>query len=132
MSYKDFTTHYNIERRKVMENTRFNKKDFFIGETVKIKNSKITKKGIVKKIGNKYIDLTVDNKNMTFTLDYGQELGNTGIHGFRIAKTEKELLDQQERENLLLKFRKFDYLTIQSLTTSQLRQILAIIENKGV
>lgn len=44
----------------------------------------------------------------------------------------KDLEPTSEREKLLLKFLKLDYLSIQSLKTEQLRQILAIIENKGV
>lgn len=44
----------------------------------------------------------------------------------------KDLEPTSEREKLLLKFLKLDYLSIQSLKTEQLRQILAIIENKEV
>ena len=115
-----------------MDKQRFTKKDFFIGQSVKLKNvnkQNKFKKGIVKKIGNKYLDLTVGNKNVTFELSNGWELGKV-LSGFSIAETEKEMKENQEREGLLRKVLKYDYFSFQGLTNDQLKQVIAVFESK--
>lgn len=119
-----------------MQQPRFTRKDFKKNQEIKLvpislhMQDKNYKQGVVVKTGYKYVTLLVESKEMLFDLQSGTELGNRyDGGGLKIAETNSELFEEVERNTLLKKIATHLRFQPRSVTTSQLKEIISILES---